>query len=431
MSRYPPDWDALRRQVYDRDNYECQNCGIRGGKDGSAELHAHHIVPLSSGGNDDISNLKTLCRTCHGKIHPHMSSERNGEVSSARGSASSADLLPPDSSELFQDGELQDHNLAQSSFTEDDVGTSVTECDLTDVDTSNVQDMSDMFRHAESFNQDIGNWDTSNVETMSSMFWDAYSFDQDIGDWDTSSVETMKMMFAEASSFNQDIGNWDTNNVQDMSHMFRETESFDQDIGNWDTSHVKNMRKMFAGASSFDQDISSWDTSNVEDMTKMFYHAELSDVSNLVEEISDSAKLEINPGRLVEPDYAEGTTHQPIIEYLDDHETIECILTAKRKSIALNEKTSGEDLGGDGKPTYVFTDSRVLGIMPQDGDDEIYSIPYKSINSINNHFGWTKYRMEIEASDETYHLWINSSNYKDTLKHAKQYVSTYTSSQSE
>ena len=101
MSGYPPDWDSRRKEFYRRDNYECQNCGIKGGKNGSAELHAHHIVPILSGGNDVISNLTTLCRTCHGKIHPHMSSERNEEVSSARESASSADLLPPDSSELF------------------------------------------------------------------------------------------------------------------------------------------------------------------------------------------------------------------------------------------------------------------------------------------------------------------------------------------
>jgi len=161
-------------------------------------------------------------------------------------------------------------------------------------------------------------------------------------------------------------------------------------------------------------------------MDSMFVAAE-SSFANLVKEISDSAKLEISPKHLVELYDGEGTTHQPVIEYLDDDETIESILTAKGKSIALNEKTSGEDLGGDGKPTYVFTDSRVVGIMPKDGDDEIYSIPYKSIDSIENHFGWTKYRMEIEASDETYHLWINSSNDKDTLKHAKQYASEQSS----
>jgi surface protein len=184
------------------------------------------------------------------------------------------------------------------------------------------------------------------------------------------------------------------------------------------------MESMFYRASSFNQDISNWDTSNVKDMSRMFKGAESFDASNLVEEISDSAKLEISPKGLVESDDGEGTTHRPIIEYLDNNETIESILTAKGKSIALNEKTSGEYLGGDGKPTYVFTDSRVVGIMPKDGDDGIYSIPYKSINSIKNHFGWRKYRMEIETSDETYHLWINSSNDKDTLKHAKQYVST-------
>jgi surface protein len=233
MSGYPPDWDALRRQVYKRDNYKCQNCGIRGGKNGSAELHAHHIVPISSGGNDVISNLTTLCRTCHGKIHPHMSSEWNGEVSSARGSASSAHLLPPNSSGLFKNGELQDHNFAESSFSEDDVGTSVTECDLTSIDTSNVETMEKMFFRAKSFNQDISGWDTSNVKTMSFMFFDAESFDQDIGNWDTSNVESMKRMFSRAKSFDQDIGNWDTSNVETMENMFFTAYSFNQDISSW------------------------------------------------------------------------------------------------------------------------------------------------------------------------------------------------------
>ena len=67
--------------------------------------------------------------------------------------------LPSDSSGLFRDGELQEHNFAESSFTEDDVGTSVTECDLTNVDTSNVKNMNNMFWNAPSFDQDIGGRD--------------------------------------------------------------------------------------------------------------------------------------------------------------------------------------------------------------------------------------------------------------------------------
>ena len=97
--------------------------------------------------------------------------------------------LPPDSSGLFQNGELQDHNFAESCFTEDDVGTSVTEFDLTNADTSSVQDMSGMFAGAASFDQDIGNWDTSNVQDMNRMFHRASSFNQDIGNWNTSSVD--------------------------------------------------------------------------------------------------------------------------------------------------------------------------------------------------------------------------------------------------
>jgi hypothetical protein len=67
-------------------------------------------------------------------------------------------LLPLDSSRLFQDRELQEHDFARSSFTEDDVGTSVTEFDLANVDTSNAETMSNMFKGASSFNQDISSW---------------------------------------------------------------------------------------------------------------------------------------------------------------------------------------------------------------------------------------------------------------------------------
>jgi|APHM01.1.fsa_nt_gi bacterial surface protein 26-residue repeat len=182
------------------------------------------------------------------------SRSKNGEASSARGSVSSAGLLPPDSSGLFKNGELQDHNFAESSFSKDDVGTSVTEFDLTNVDTSNVETMERMFYRAFSFNQDIGNWDTSNVETMEKMFYRAYSFNQDIGNWDTSNVESMTRMFNHASSFNQDISGWDTSNVESMTRMFTRASSFNQDISGWDTSNVEAMEKMFYRASSFNQD---------------------------------------------------------------------------------------------------------------------------------------------------------------------------------
>jgi len=66
---YPSNWDSIRKDVYSRDDYRCQECGDRGGPYGSTELHAHHIVPLGSGGTNDMDNLITLCNSCHMSIH--------------------------------------------------------------------------------------------------------------------------------------------------------------------------------------------------------------------------------------------------------------------------------------------------------------------------------------------------------------------------
>jgi hypothetical protein len=64
---YPENWSTLAESVRKRDNYRCSQCGAQ-----SVELHVHHIVPLSKGGDNDLNNLTTLCDYCHGEIHPRM-----------------------------------------------------------------------------------------------------------------------------------------------------------------------------------------------------------------------------------------------------------------------------------------------------------------------------------------------------------------------
>ena len=71
QQKYPDNWDELRRKVYSRDDYTCQDCGTQGGKRGNVEVHAHHITPLSEGGSNKIDNLITLCDSCHNQQHDH------------------------------------------------------------------------------------------------------------------------------------------------------------------------------------------------------------------------------------------------------------------------------------------------------------------------------------------------------------------------
>jgi len=78
---YPSDWRSRRKQVYKRDDYTCQNCGAMGGKKGNNELHAHHVVPKSSGGTHNLNNLKTLCEDCHQAVHTSIDAPTFGGAS--------------------------------------------------------------------------------------------------------------------------------------------------------------------------------------------------------------------------------------------------------------------------------------------------------------------------------------------------------------
>jgi len=171
--------------------------------------------------------------------------------------------------------------------------------DISNWDTSKVQQMQSMFANTSNFNGDIGNWDVSQVLNMmevfsiaasfnkdlswnsiaclymGSMFQDATAFNGDLSNLNTSSVQNMSSMFQNATAFTgTGLENWNTSSCTNMDSMFQDATAFDGDLSNFNTSACTNMYYMFSGASVFTgTGLENWDTSLVEDMADMFYGA--------------------------------------------------------------------------------------------------------------------------------------------------------------
>lgn len=64
LARYSPEAENWRKAVFERDNYTCQVCGVRG-----TYLEADHIKPWAFFPElrFELSNGRTLCRSCHDK----------------------------------------------------------------------------------------------------------------------------------------------------------------------------------------------------------------------------------------------------------------------------------------------------------------------------------------------------------------------------
>jgi len=69
---------TFRGRVLDRDGNSCRNCGS------SDDLHLHHIVPLSNGGNHIESNCVVLCSSCHSRTHDRLIEKTRAGIARAR-----------------------------------------------------------------------------------------------------------------------------------------------------------------------------------------------------------------------------------------------------------------------------------------------------------------------------------------------------------
>jgi hypothetical protein len=123
---------------------------------------------------------------------------------------------------------------------------------------------------------DLSNFDTSQVTNMSSMFRGMSNLTTlNLSNFDTSQVTNMDSMLASVSNLTTiDLSSFDTSKVTDISAMFYDSSNLTTlNLSNFDTSQVTNMQDMFYGMRNLTTlNLSSFDTSKVTDMSLMFYN---------------------------------------------------------------------------------------------------------------------------------------------------------------
>ena len=172
-----------------------------------------------------------------------------------------------------------------------------TSIDLSFFDTSNVTNMSFMFKDLSKLTSlDVSNFDTSKVTNMNCLFSGVSSITSlDVSNFDTSKVTYMNGTFANLKSLNDlDLSNFDTSNVTDMGSMFENTIVLDGiDLSSFDTSNVKNMHNMFYNTKTPKLDLKHFDVSKVNDFGSIFTLTDVDeiDISGWVFNVSSLSSI--------------------------------------------------------------------------------------------------------------------------------------------
>ena len=126
--------------------------------------------------------------------------------------------------------------------------------DLTNFNTNNVINMSNMFIYCSNLTGNIPNFNTNNVTNMNNMFYDCSNLTGNIPNFNTNNVTNMQRMFYDCSNLTGNIPNFNTGNVIDMSSMFSGCGNLTGGNFNFTTvSKVTKMSRMFYGCNNLNQ----------------------------------------------------------------------------------------------------------------------------------------------------------------------------------
>ena len=149
-----------------------------------------------------------------------------------------------------------------------------------------VTDMSNMFEQNQiSDLSPLSNWKVDQVTDMSNMFnLNQISDLSPLANWHVNSVTNMGWMFASNQiSDVSPLANWNVNNVTDMSYMFRTNQISNlRSLANWKVDKVTNMEGMFYMNQISDlSSLANWKVDNVTHMAYMFSDNQIGDLSPL------------------------------------------------------------------------------------------------------------------------------------------------------
>ena len=178
--------------------------------------------------------------------------------------------------------------------------TSLISIDLSNFNTSNLNNMNNMFYNCSSLTSlNLSNFKSHNIKYMDKMFFQCSSLNSidlsnfngeieyfimilnsckllkslNLSNFNSNYCDNMSNLFSKCSSLTSlNLSNFNTNKINDMSNMFYNCSSLTSlNLSNFNTSNVNNMSYMFSNCSSLTSlDLSNFNTSNVINMSNMF-----------------------------------------------------------------------------------------------------------------------------------------------------------------
>ena len=142
--------------------------------------------------------------------------------------------------------------------------------DLTDIDISELDNLSYIFYGSNMEVVDISGWDTSNVTTMVYMFTECEDIKKIIGieNLDVSKLQSANAMFYGCQNLVElDLTNWNPKLLQKTRYMFYGCSNLKiiKNIENWQLPNIKDVYHMFSYCAKLDVDLSNWNLTNIKD----------------------------------------------------------------------------------------------------------------------------------------------------------------------